>query len=170
MAGQYGGGMSPRLEYIEKSLAKTLQDLAKLPSASDASNKSQLHVAAKSQQILLKNVALVSQAQSQIRRVAKESGNLIQTVKSRLRQENDMVSAIGLDGYNKKLQSGLDAAAKALVTGLSGKTLNAKRMPKLGSGSVLAVKLPSLKDAGNLIAGAGRTANRLLKNPQKPHS
>ncbi|MBI5244111.1 MAG: hypothetical protein HY922_10620 [Elusimicrobia bacterium] len=30
---EYGGGMLPRLEFIEKNLSKSLQDLAKLPSA-----------------------------------------------------------------------------------------------------------------------------------------
>jgi len=36
-AGQFGGGMSSRLDFIEKNLAKSLQDLAKLPSTCDAS-------------------------------------------------------------------------------------------------------------------------------------
>ncbi|MBI5243872.1 MAG: hypothetical protein HY922_09370, partial [Elusimicrobia bacterium] len=39
--GEYGGGMSPRLEFIEKNLAKSLQDLAKLPSACDAAHQAQ---------------------------------------------------------------------------------------------------------------------------------
>ena len=141
MQGQYGGGMSPRLEFIEKSLAKSLKDLAKLPAAT-------------SQQLLLKNVALVSQAQAQIRRVAKEGNNLIEVVKGRLRQENDVVSSMGLDGYNKKLQSGLEAAAKALGTGLTGKNLNVKRMPKFGTAGLPAVKLPNVKEAGEQIISA----------------
>ncbi|MBI5243884.1 MAG: hypothetical protein HY922_09430 [Elusimicrobia bacterium] len=39
--GEYGGGMSPRLEFIEKNLAKSFQDIAKLPSACDAAHQAQ---------------------------------------------------------------------------------------------------------------------------------
>jgi hypothetical protein len=39
--GEYGGGMLPRLEFIEKNLTKSLQDLAKLPSSCDASHQAQ---------------------------------------------------------------------------------------------------------------------------------
>ena len=96
----------------------------------------------------------MSQAQGQIRRIAKEGDKLVQAVKGRLREQNDVVSIMGLDTYNKKLQSGLEATAKALGTGLAGKSLNAKSMPKVGTARVPAVKVPSVNEAGAQIASA----------------
>ncbi|MBI5244121.1 MAG: hypothetical protein HY922_10670, partial [Elusimicrobia bacterium] len=114
---QYGGGMLPRLEFIEKNLAKSLQDLAKLPSACDAAHQAQWKAASASLQLLLKTITQAKQARAQATWTAKESDKLIQAALPRLRGANDKASVQELESYNKKLQEGLWATAKALGKG-----------------------------------------------------
>ncbi|MBI5245237.1 MAG: hypothetical protein HY922_16365 [Elusimicrobia bacterium] len=156
---EYGGGMSSRLEFIEKNLAKSLHDLAKLPSACDAAHQAQWKAASASLQLLLKTITQAKQARVQATWTAKESDKLIQAALARLRGANDKASVRELESYNKKLQDGLDAAAKALGKGLAGKSLDKKVMPKLGGkcGSVQAIELPTQKEAGMQLAGKGST-------------
>ncbi|MBI5243130.1 MAG: hypothetical protein HY922_05510, partial [Elusimicrobia bacterium] len=153
---QYGGGMSSRLEYIEKNLTKSLQALARLPSSCDGAG-ARWQAAVAGQQLLSKTVVQAKQAKAQAVWTAKESDKLIQAALRKLKDADDKTSAAALDAYDKKLQSGLDAVAKALGKGLAGKSLSKKLMPKLGAkcGSVLALALPEAKDAGKLLAGKG---------------
>ncbi|MBI5242378.1 MAG: hypothetical protein HY922_01685, partial [Elusimicrobia bacterium] len=168
--GEYGGGMSPRLEFIEKNLAKSLHDLAKLPSACDAAHQAQWKAASASLQLLLKTITQAKQARAQATWTAKESDKLIQAALPRLRGANDKASVRELESYNKKLQEGLDATAKALGKGLAGKSLDKKVMPTIGlkCGSVLTVKLPGAKEAGMALAGlGGRSASASSSKAEK---
>ncbi|MBI5244109.1 MAG: hypothetical protein HY922_10610, partial [Elusimicrobia bacterium] len=167
--GEYGGGMSPRLEFIEKNLAKSLQALAKLPSACDAAHQAQWKAASASLQLLLKTITQAKQARVQATWTAKQSDKLIQAAKQRLKDSKDE-TAKALDAYDKKLQEGLDAVAKALGKGLAGKSLDKKALPTIGlkCGSVLTVKLPGAKEAGMALAGlGGRSASGSSSKAEK---
>jgi hypothetical protein len=155
--GEYGGGMLARLEFIEKNLAKSLQDMAKLPSSCDASQQARWKAASESQKLLLKTIIQAKQARAQAAWTARQSGKLIKTAKRQLKGAKDGNTHRALDAYNKKLQDGLAAVARALGKGLDGKSLGKKLMPTLDAkcGNMLTARLPSVKEAGNLLAGVG---------------
>jgi hypothetical protein len=87
--GEYGGGMLSRLEFIDKNLTKSLQDLAKLPPSLDASQQAQWRAASESRKLLLKTIAQAKQARVQATWTARQSDKLIKAAIQRLKGAKD---------------------------------------------------------------------------------
>ncbi|MBI5243654.1 MAG: hypothetical protein HY922_08230 [Elusimicrobia bacterium] len=150
-ADAYGGGMSSRLEFIERSLAKSLDGLGKLSSSGNDLRQS----AAAGQKQLMEAVSKTKQAKVQAAWTRMESDKIIQASVKRLLANGGKAAAEDMIKYGQRVRSSLSKVESILDQGLKSKNLGGRSLP----GIAAALSIGNKKDA--LLAGAGKAAEKL---------